>query len=96
MIYDVSMPLLNGMPVYRNTPSFRRVETRSMAQGDRWNASRVEMSCHCGTHIDTPLHFIDSGSTVDQVPPEVLMGPARLVHFPDADRIDVAELERMD
>jgi kynurenine formamidase len=32
------------------------------------------MTTHTGTHIDTPLHFISEGKSVDQLPIEVFMG----------------------
>lgn len=37
------------------------------------------MSDHAGTHVDAPYHFIESGATIDRVPPETLLGPAVLL-----------------
>jgi kynurenine formamidase len=34
---------------------------------------------HGGTHIDAPIHFAESGLTVDRIPPEKLVGPAVVV-----------------
>jgi arylformamidase len=96
MIYDVSMPLREGMPVYAGNPPFRRVVTHALAQGDPCNQSRIEFGAHCGTHIDAPLHFEKDGFAVGQVPLENLVGPARLLHFPVVDRIDRADLEGRD
>ena len=94
MIYDISMPLRDGMPGYGGTSPFRRVVTRDLRRGDSCNEARLEMSAHDGTHVDAPLHFVDGGGAVDAIPPEVLVGPARVLHFPAADRIDRTDLER--
>ncbi len=37
------------------------------------------MSDHAGTHVDAPYHFVPEGVTVEQVPPESLMGPAVVI-----------------
>jgi len=97
MIYDVSMPIREGMPVYEGNPPFKRVVTHVLGKdGAPVNQSRFEMGAHCGTHIDAPLHFEKDGFTVDTIPPENLIGPARLFHFPKRDRIDRADLENLD
>ncbi|MBI2875388.1 MAG: cyclase family protein [Candidatus Tectomicrobia bacterium] len=45
------------------------------------NLGRITASLHCGTHMDAPFHFIDSGRTIDQVPLDQCIGPAVLVHW---------------
>lgn len=35
---------------------------------------------HGGTHIDAPIHFSQNGITVDQIPPEQLLGNAVVIH----------------
>ena len=34
---------------------------------------------HGGTHMDAPIHFAESGLTVDRIPPERLVGPAVVI-----------------
>jgi arylformamidase len=97
MIYDISMPLREGMPVYEGNPLFRRVETHELGKdGSPVNQSRLEMGVHCGTHIDAPRHFEKDGFMVEGVPLENLVGPARLLHFSRRDQIDRADLEGLD
>ena len=97
MIYDVSMPIREGMPVYAGNPPFQRVITHVLGKdGCPVNQSRFEMGAHCGTHVDAPLHFEKEGSTVEAIPPETLVGPARLFHFPKRDCIDLGDLENLD
>ena len=96
MIHDVSMPLREGMPVYRGNPPFKRIVTHELAKGDPCNQSRLEFGAHCGTHVDAPLHFEASGYTTGELPLESLVGPARLLHFPDVACIDRPDLEKLD
>lgn len=46
---------------------------------DGWNAKRLELYSHCGTHMDAPRHFLPEGSTIDQVDLTVCIGPARVI-----------------
>ena len=96
MIYDVSLPLREGMPVYTNNPPFKRPMTHQLAKGDVVNQSKIEMGCHCGTHVDAPYHFEPDGYRVPDMPLESLVGKARLFHFPNVDTIDRADLEKLD
>lgn len=96
-IYDVSMPLRGGMPVYTGNPPFERRITHVLGKdGSPVNESQLVMGAHCGTHIDAPRHFEPDGYTVDRVPLDHLIGPVRLLHLPDVDKIDVKDLEILD
>lgn len=44
-----------------------------------WNAKRLELYSHCGTHVDAPRHFIPEGGTVDVIDLSACIGPARVV-----------------
>jgi len=39
-----------------------------------YSAHRFRSAEHGGTHIDAPIHFFAGGRTVDEIPPEQLMG----------------------
>jgi arylformamidase len=43
--------------------------------------SGLSMSCHAGTHVDAPAHFLLGGAGVDILPLDVLIGPAWVVRF---------------
>jgi len=73
-IYDVTVPMRTGMPVYPGEPGpqveyFKRIGRDSSA-----NVSKVSMGSHCGTHIDAPVHFAEGRQTVDKIPLERLIG----------------------
>jgi arylformamidase len=91
-IYDISMPLRSGGLVYPNNPPISITPVQSIAAGATANVSRIDMGSHTGTHVDAPKHFIDSGTGVDAMPLDVLMGPARVIAVGD-DLLAVGEAE---
>ena len=96
-IWDVSMPVRTGGLVYPNNPPISITPVQSIAAGNTANVSRIDLGSHTGTHVDAPLHFMDGGAGVDELPLDVLIGPARLISFGD-DVLSVgdAELRRHD
>ena len=49
-----------------------------------YTVSRLEIGAHFGTHVDAPAHFVRGGAGVDRLALELLVGPAQVVHVPDA------------
>jgi arylformamidase len=62
-------------------------------KGDKVTMSRIEMDSHDGTHIDSPLHFIKGGSTIDEMPLSTSVGPASVIEIKSQKEITVEELE---
>jgi kynurenine formamidase len=62
-------------------PGMRGVEIHQAKtlEVEGWNAKRLELYSHCGTHVDAPRHFIDEGSTIDTVNLAACLGPARVI-----------------
>jgi kynurenine formamidase len=71
-------------------PGMRGVEIHQAKtlEVEGWNAKRLELYSHCGTHMDAPRHFVADGSTIDAVDLSVCIGPARVV---DLTRIEPRE-----
>jgi len=96
-LFDISLPLRPGMPVYAGDAPFRAERSRSISLGDEYNLTRLQFSAHAGTHVDAPLHFIDGGADVTRLPLSALIGPAYVV---DATKIsadiDAATLARLE
>jgi len=63
-----------------------------MEEGARSNVSAIRMSAHTGTHVDAPLHFLRGGKTLDEMPLEGLMGPARVLAIRNPRHVTVEEL----
>lgn len=66
-IFDISMPISEGMMVYKNKPEKKpgMQQVRTLEQGAR--ESRISMDSHAGTHLDAPSHMLEDGKTIDKL-----------------------------
>lgn len=95
-IFDISVPIHNGMPVYAGDPAVNIASQSFAHPGHTVVLSHLEMGTHTGTHVDAPLHFIPGGKTVDQLDLNALVGPSRVVDFTDVqEAIHAQDFERM-
>lgn len=85
-IYDLSVPLLNGMHYWPGDPAPELKRMQDHERGDAWTASHWSSSLHIGTHVDAPLHRIRGGKAIDAVDPDTFIGRAYV-----ADLTDVAK-----
>ncbi|MBI5117136.1 cyclase family protein [Candidatus Poribacteria bacterium] len=90
--YDISVPICAGMPVYEGDTPVEVISASSIEKGDPYNVSRLFLGTHTGTHIDAPLHFIKGGKSIDEIPPDVLIGRAAVVEVTDPVEIKHQEL----
>jgi len=88
--YDISLNLSPDTVRWVVAPPMEVHERRRMSRGDDANATALTVSCHAGTHVDAPFHFLPEGAGIDAVPLERFVGPA-LVHAVDTDRYITAE-----
>jgi arylformamidase len=89
-IFDVSVPLREGMVTYPGDPVVKMERASSIAAGDVVNLTRIDFGLHSGTHVDAPVHFIDGAAGIEEVPLEALVGAAEVVEVPDLSRESVA------
>jgi arylformamidase len=82
-IYDVTVGITNDMPVWPGDPAVSLERVKKIEEGANANASHLSCGVHIGTHVDAPLHFIPGQYGVDQMPLDVLVGPALLIELPD-------------
>lgn len=90
---DVSVPLANGMHGWPGNPPTVVTMHLGTAKGDVCNVSAINFNSHTGTHMDAPRHFLHEGKTMDELPWDAVIGPARVVEIFDARAIQPAELE---
>lgn len=82
-------------PVYEGDAPMKFDFLKDMRKGDGFTLSAYSLGAHSGTHIDAPMHFVRDGASIDRVPLEPLIGPARVIDIPDGvQAIDAAELRR--
>lgn len=89
---DVSTPLKNGMVHWPGDPSFHIERAKDQAKGDVATVSKITMGVHTGTHMDAPLHFIQGGKTIDEMPLTATVGRARVIPIRDPKSIKREEL----
>lgn len=93
-IYDVSVPLREGMATYADTEPGPALRYHSlMSEGQSANVSELSLGSHTGTHVDSPHHFLDNGIGVDRMPVEHMVGPCYVFEHTGEGHITVADLE---
>lgn len=91
---DVSVPVYPGMVHWPGDPAFTfDWFLRLGKNGAPCNVSQLSLGTHTGTHMDAPLHFIRNGKTIDQMPLEATLGPARILPIRDRESIKPEELK---
>lgn len=78
-LIDISRPLYTGSPHWPGDSATELTLTAAMAAGAICNVGRLSLSVHNGTHIDAPFHYNARGTTVDALPPDLYVGPARVI-----------------
>lgn len=94
-IYDITVGIHPGMATYPGDPEVKVWPLKSQAAGKTSNVSAVQLGSHTGTHLDAPAHFFSDKATADQVPLNLLMGPARVFEFEVAESIGQRHLEHL-
>lgn len=97
-ITDLSLPIEEGMmtfPTHWHPVVEITILGRHGIEGRE--TRKIVLGTHIGTHADAPRHFIPGGGTIDEVPLDVLIGPATIADFtgcPPLHQIDVPELQQ--
>lgn len=78
-IFDISVPIRDGMLHYTGNPPVHVTRVASVAAGDPVNVSELDLGAHSGTHVDAPGHFLEGGASAEALPLEALIGPVDVV-----------------
>jgi len=87
-ILDLTLPLESTMRGVRIEQA-KRLETHG------WNATRLNLYSHCGTHMDAPRHFLPDGATIDAQPLCACLGPARVIDLTPVQPRELISVERL-
>ena len=90
--YDITMTVTPQMIVWPGDPPVNMQRISSIDSGDSSNVTQLTMSCHTGTHVDAPDHFLNNGMTVENLPLDVLVGRAYVLHLPNVNIISASVL----
>jgi arylformamidase len=101
MIFDVSVPIGNGMPVWPSDPPVKltAVSHLSRDKSHTIQVTNIAMGSHTGTHIDAPFHFVEGGRKLYEIPLEDLVGPVTVIQIegvPSISRKHIASLDWSD
>ena len=97
-IIDLSLPIEEGMmtfPTHWHPVVEVTILGRHGIEGRE--TRKIVLGTHIGTHADAPRHFVPNGRTIDDVPLEILVGPAVVLDFTSCaplKEIDVIDLKR--
>ena len=90
--YDITLTITPEMIVWPGDPSVNMQRLSSIASGDNANVTQISMSCHTGTHVDAPDHFLNNGKTVESLSLDLLVGRAYVLHLPNVNLITASIL----
>lgn len=97
-IIDLTYPICEGMTTYpAHWHPFVEISLLGRHGIENRETRKVVLGTHTGTHCDAPRHFIPGGSSVDQLPLEMLIGPATVLDFSQSrplQQMEVSDLER--
>lgn len=91
-VFDITVMLGEESVDYPGDTPFSRNLIAALANGGFCDLSRLEMSAHSGTHIDSPAHFLKGGKTLEAYPLERFMLSAQVIEVDDPESIKLAEL----
>jgi arylformamidase len=96
MIYDVSIPITNAMPVWPGDPpvSLLRKSHESNDHTHIVTVTDIRMGAHTGTHFDAPFHMINGGKKLDEFSLDILVGKATVLEIRGVRSIGRKDLER--
>jgi len=89
-LYDISLAITEDLPTWPGDPRIELEKISQIQDGEMANLTRISTSVHVGTHVDAPDHFLGNGDTVENIPLELMVGPALVVELP-VERIITAD-----
>ena len=94
MIYDITQEYFSG-EVYPGDPhpAFRRI--KSFDKGDQSTVTEVTAQVHAATHIDAPIHRINGGPGISDIPLHKCIGPCEVINGEDLACLQKSTKERI-
>jgi len=77
-IIDVTRPMFAGMPVWPGDPPCRCGWSARLPE-DGVNVAELSFGVHTGTHVDGPLHVLEDGAPIGDLPLGAFIGPAHVL-----------------
>jgi arylformamidase len=77
--FDISRMIQPGMAVWPGDTPYQLKQQLRIADGETVNLTTIHMSAHTASHVDAPLHYVDSGHSIDALDLSILWGRAQVV-----------------
>src|SRR4030065_1948432 len=90
--YDITLTITPQTIVWPGDPPVSMQRTSSITAGDSSNVTQITMSCHTGTHVDAPDHFLNNGKTVENLSLALLVRRVYVLHLPNVNMITASVL----
>ena len=81
-IVDLTHTMSSDFPTFDGTPGIEMQKAFDLKK-DGYNLYRWHLIEHSGTHLDAPIHFSETGITVEQIPAETLVVPLAVINVAD-------------
>jgi arylformamidase len=94
-VYDISVVLGEESIDYPGDTPYSRELIWTIKDTGICDLSKLTLSAHSGTHIDSPAHFIRGGKTIDQYSVTDFILPAQVVTIEDKEAVRPYELENL-
>jgi kynurenine formamidase len=78
MFIDLTHTFTDSMPVYPGDPCSRLYQSHFIKDAG-FSDHRVESNMHVGTHMDAPLHMVEGGAYIAEIPLPHFNGAGHLV-----------------
>jgi arylformamidase len=92
-IYDISLSLSPECIRWVTSQPMELIERKRTSRGDSNNSSSIHASVHAGSHVDAPFHFVPDGRTIESLPLDLFIGPARVCAVEVGSHITAADVE---
>ncbi len=80
-IYDLSMPISELMPVYKNREEKRPILEVICNQKGKLYESKLSLPLHTGTHLDSPRHLFPQGPDISDFPLSQMIAPCQVLEL---------------
>jgi kynurenine formamidase len=77
-VADLTHVLSATFPIWPGNAPIRVTPAASVAK-DGYFANRWEVGEHHGTHLDSPAHFVEGGTTAERLPPAGFIAPLAVI-----------------
>jgi kynurenine formamidase len=95
-IIDLTHPIFTGMAQYPLDPTLAEIRHEFTHPENGFQSSCATLSCHVGTHIDTPLHFLDGQPGLEEFPLDRFHGRGRMVEVSTEEGIPLSAIKGID